>query len=174
VFVEVASVARATVNDVDDNLAQAAGFEDAGRFFAWWRTQHHGVENPAMGPLLVDEPVWVVWFKVAGDPPRLLHRNSQRGYTRNPHQALEGEPEAVPELAQQAITDEAHMRHQRRWRERQEHWERLTLSQKAFEVERLLQTGGGNGLVRRDLQTATERLTRAHRKLLGDSVEDAA
>lgn len=30
-----------------------------------------------------------------GDPPRLLHKNSQHGYTEQPHMALNHEPEAI-------------------------------------------------------------------------------
>jgi hypothetical protein len=44
------------------------------------------------------------------EPPRLLHRSSQYGYTSNPAAALPGEPEAVDAATQRALTQSAHRR----------------------------------------------------------------
>jgi len=41
---------------------------------------------------------------LADDTPRLLHRRSPHGYTRNPERALRGEPEAVNTEVQGQIT----------------------------------------------------------------------
>jgi hypothetical protein len=55
------------------------------------------------------------------DPPRLLHRSSEHGYTSKPALALNREPEAVDESTQHAITQKAHRRERDRqvtaWRE---------------------------------------------------------
>lgn len=56
-----------------------------------------------------DEEVWVI--TLAPDPgvaPRLLHRQSERGYTASPYAALEGEPEAVDALTLEAMSRRAH------------------------------------------------------------------
>ena len=47
---------------------------------------------------------------MAVDPPRLLHRRSEQGYTRSSAVALHGEPEAVSESEQRAISTEARAR----------------------------------------------------------------
>ena len=49
---------------------------------------------------------------------RLLHQNSERGYTSDPHRALRGEPEAVPVEAQERIVAQARLRGRDRLRER--------------------------------------------------------
>jgi hypothetical protein len=51
------------------------------------------------------------------DPPRLLHKHSEHGYTQHPHEALTDEPEAVDHDTQQRLTHEAQLRHTQRQRE---------------------------------------------------------
>jgi hypothetical protein len=41
------------------------------------------------------------------EKPRLLHRDSSRGYTNIPSQAMRGEPEAIPETTQNRYAEEA-------------------------------------------------------------------
>jgi hypothetical protein len=48
------------------------------------------------------------------DAPRLLHRQSEHGYTDLPHRSLPAEPEAVPASYQRRITEQAHRREQAR------------------------------------------------------------
>jgi hypothetical protein len=52
-----------------------------------------------------------VTFWDVADDPRLLARDSTRGYVDHPAQALFAEPEAIPEDAQQHLSDES----RRRW-----------------------------------------------------------
>jgi hypothetical protein len=49
-------------------------------------------------------------FSVAADPPRLLARRSEFGYTASTSQALPGEAEAVDEKTQRCISTEARLR----------------------------------------------------------------
>lgn len=44
------------------------------------------------------------------DPPRLLHRRSEVGYTEQPALALQNEPEAVPAHIQERQASEANQR----------------------------------------------------------------
>jgi hypothetical protein len=50
------------------------------------------------------------------DPPRLLHRRSELGYTEARALALPGEPEAVDAATQARLTELAHRREQDRRR----------------------------------------------------------
>jgi hypothetical protein len=49
-----------------------------------------------------------LWRKTVPERPRLLHRESGRGYTTQPALAMQGEPEAVSPGDQRRITAEAH------------------------------------------------------------------
>ena len=48
------------------------------------------------------------------DPPRLLHKHSEHGYTHSTHEALTDEPEAIDTTTQQRLTHEAHTRQTQR------------------------------------------------------------
>ena len=58
-----------------------------------------------------DREVWAVFFELdRSHQPRYLHRQSERGYTTNPHDAVPDEPEAVDAATQVRISAEAHER----------------------------------------------------------------
>lgn len=48
--------------------------------------------------------------RVPDDPPRLLHRRSEHGYTAEPALALAQEPEAVSRATQGRLSEEARVR----------------------------------------------------------------
>lgn len=50
----------------------------------------------------------------SADPARLLARHSEHGYVSDVALAMDREPEAVPEAAQQRITRDAHRRDRQR------------------------------------------------------------
>lgn len=95
--VKVLDIREQLLQEVSDDDAQAEGHQDRGAFFRWWRETYEGVEAPASDAPPFDKvPIWVVHFELdQSHEVRLLHQKSQRGYTRNPHEALAGEPEAV-------------------------------------------------------------------------------
>jgi hypothetical protein len=51
---------------------------------------------------------------VSEDPIRLLHVQSEHGYTDRPVQAMRGEPEAVAASYQRRLSDQAHRRDRER------------------------------------------------------------
>lgn len=51
------------------------------------------------------------------DPPRLLHRHSEYGYTTQPREAIEGEPEAVSADYQRRLANGAETAERERERE---------------------------------------------------------
>ena len=51
------------------------------------------------------------------DPPRLLHKHSEHGYTQHTHEALTDEPEAVNAETQRRLTHEADLRQTQRQRQ---------------------------------------------------------
>jgi hypothetical protein len=58
--------------------------------------------------------------RIASNPPRLLHRRAEFGYTDKPSLAMTGEPEAVSEYEQHVISQ----RSQRAWlAARRERWD---------------------------------------------------
>lgn len=78
----VLSVHEELLHEMDPLDALAEGFRSRDEFFDYWR------ELYGTGPL-IKVPVWVIAFELVGtDEPRLLHRDSMRGYTSDPKQAF--------------------------------------------------------------------------------------
>jgi hypothetical protein len=86
------SVGRILITDVREELlheltqpdAIREGFRTTEEFFDYWRELYRE------GPVGLKVPVWVISFDLdRSHQPRLLHRQSERGYTINRHDALE-------------------------------------------------------------------------------------
>jgi hypothetical protein len=101
-FIRIAQVELQALADITDEDARASGWRDARRLFTRWR------EKYGTGPLDPDARCWTVTFELSREHiPRLLHRDSQHGYTHDPRLALVDEPEAVDETTQADITRRA-------------------------------------------------------------------
>jgi hypothetical protein len=111
------------------------------RFAEWW----------------ADRRVWALTFRVdTSHVPRMMHRQSERGYTSNPRDAVPDEPEAVDAATQARITDEARRRdHARRgWLEQQALDGQRSLEEQLAEVRR---RGQRSGVDLRDHERAIQR-----------------
>ncbi len=84
----VMSVAQQTLADLTLRDARAEGFRTRREFRDHWHALF-----PDMTPA---DRVWVLVIRPDGDPVRLLHKDSSRGYTTRLEEALPDEPEAVP------------------------------------------------------------------------------
>lgn len=103
----VTAVRQEALGELTFKDALAEGFKTRDDFWAYW-CDLHGVQAPNL-----DQLVWVIGFEVdRAHRARLLHRNSERGYTDQPHEALEGEPEAVdPATLKREWSEGAERRH---------------------------------------------------------------
>lgn len=102
-FFQVTEVLQTTFAQLDERDAQREGFPALDDLRTWWwdryRWGHATEPQPA---------IWVVRFALTRDDvPRMLHRDSQHGYTHDPNLALAEEPEAVDGWSQERITAEA-------------------------------------------------------------------
>lgn len=112
---------------------------------------------------IVEKPsdmVAIIAWSDQTDTPRFLHRDSSRGYTREPYQALHDEAEAVPESVQDAYCKEAQAKprtaQREVWAERRAEWQRQ------LDELRATETGAH---VARDLAAIESRLRAIDRKL---------
>jgi hypothetical protein len=98
--VRVLTAEPGMLHEVTDDEARAEGFRSSFHLFdAWWERYREGPGHRNEGhwpEQFVEVPVWVITLGLHREhTPRLLHRDSSRGYTRNPHLAMTDEPEAV-------------------------------------------------------------------------------
>lgn len=101
-FIRIVDVDNLHLGEITDEDAKAAGWTHRSLFIQWWR-QEHGT-----GPLHPDARCWAVTFEVDQEHvPRLLHRDSQHGYTHDTRLALDEEPEAVDAETQAELTKRA-------------------------------------------------------------------
>lgn len=83
----VVSVAQQPLGDLTLRDARAEGFRTRREFRDHW----HRLFPDMTGR----DVVWVLVIRPDGDPVRLLHKDSSRGYTTRPEEAVPDEPEAV-------------------------------------------------------------------------------
>jgi hypothetical protein len=93
------------------------------------------------------------------DPPRLLHKHSEHGYTHSTHEAMTDEPEAVDVASQRRLTQEAEQRHTQR---QQQLWQNIR-PQLLEELDSLHHHFGA--LVTNELRLIRRELDRINRKL---------
>lgn len=112
------------VSGVDSKAARREGFGGRDPVLAWakaWLARHdrgyplHAANDEDVMDRIrshhVHRDVWVVGFRLdPSAPPRLLHRQSERGYTTTPREAVPDEPEAVDAFTQARITRAANER----------------------------------------------------------------
>jgi hypothetical protein len=102
--VKVTALEHGMLDQVNEEDARAEGFDDLAGFFAHFR------ERWGTGPLIPVE-VEIVHYELDLEaPPRLLARHSERGYVKNPREALEEEGEAIDEATQDSYSAEADAR----------------------------------------------------------------
>jgi hypothetical protein len=123
--IRILEVWQEPVGDISFENARAEGFRTRLDFERHWLRLHdrgwfekHDDEEPADPEVEArfrdrhaDRWVWVIRFEMDRDTPRLLHRDSSHGYTNNPAQALDDEPEAVDPRTQERFTKDAHARY---------------------------------------------------------------
>jgi hypothetical protein len=97
--------------------------------------------------------------------PRLLHRQSERGYTNNPRDAVPDEPEAVDAATQTRITAEARRRDtvRRGWLDQQLLDERASLEHRLDRARELARRRGID--VRQDVRIIERRILAIERKV---------
>lgn len=101
-FIRIVDVDDLHLSGLTEEDTKAAGWTHRSLFIQWWRDEY------GTGPLDPDARCWAVTFELDREHvPRLLHRDSQHGYTNDPRLALAEEPEAVDVAAQVKITSEA-------------------------------------------------------------------
>lgn len=83
--IEIIAVARQPLAEITQASARREGFDDVEAFGDYWAELYGSIDW--------QEPVWAIAFGLA-EPIRLLARHSEHSYTRDPHMALEDEPEA--------------------------------------------------------------------------------
>jgi hypothetical protein len=175
----------ALAGDVAFDAARAEGHRTRDDFKAAWVRRHDRAwvdrqEAWATGPdeLLSDEvlverfdqrhaerPVWALFFEVdRAHVPRLLHRQSERGYTTTPRDAVPDEPEAVDAATQTRITAEARRRDtmRRGWLDQHLLDERASLEQRLDRARELARQRGID--VRQDVRIIERRIAAIERK----------
>lgn len=107
-----------------------------------------------------DDLTAIIAWSDQTDTPRFLHRDSSRGYTREPYQALHDEAEAIPEPVQAAYSRQAaekpHSDQRDTWEQRRTEWQR--------QLDELRATDTGAHIAR-DLAAIESRLKSIDRKL---------
>jgi hypothetical protein len=99
----VTGIEETTLDEVSGVQSLMAGFRDLEDLYDFWREAHH--DGPISKPA-----VWIVSFEL--DRSHVVHllaasRGDEHGYTENPHNAMDNEPEAVPESVQAEYAKEA-------------------------------------------------------------------
>ncbi len=99
----VTGVTATTLDQITGVQSLLAGFRDLAELYDDWRERFND------GPLS-EPPVWIVAFEL--DRSHVVHllaasRGDEHGYTENPHNAMDQEPEAVPAAVQREFTKEA-------------------------------------------------------------------
>lgn len=107
------------LGDIDYHGVRAEGHKTTDDFKMWWVTHHdrawylkQAPDELSPGDVVArfdnrhaDNSVWVVTLTIDHDArPRMLHKNSEIGYTTNPSLAMAGESEAVDRVTQEAIS----------------------------------------------------------------------
>jgi hypothetical protein len=87
--VHIARTTDIALGELDDTHAHALGHRDRYALMAHW------TDN--VQPWDPETRAWLITFRLdTTEPPRLLHRRSEKGYTTNRRDALPDEPEAIP------------------------------------------------------------------------------
>lgn len=99
----VTGIEETTLDQVTGVQSLLAGFKDLEDLHGWWREKYND------GPL-TKPSVWIVAFEL--DRSHVVHllaasRGDEHGYTENPHNAMDQEPEAVPDSVQKQYTADA-------------------------------------------------------------------
>ena len=100
------------LGDLTYQDAKAEGFRTRDDFYAYW-TDLYNISEPDLA-----QPVWAIRFQVDTDPPRLLHKDSSRGYTSDPRLAIRDEPEAIGEADLRRLHSARHAAEQQHRQER--------------------------------------------------------
>ncbi|MDQ3933412.1 MAG: ASCH domain-containing protein [Actinomycetota bacterium] len=150
--ITITDVRRERLGELTFNDARAEGFRTRAEFFEYWEQLYGRVD--------VDELVWVITFEVA-ENIRLLHKDSTRGYTANPEQAVEGEPEAVDAETMERYARQGHARWTEDHREEVERREARARAAKLQETQvRAAKRGVDVGAEVAMIDTALERMRR--------------
>lgn len=89
------------LGELDDTHAHQLGHRDRYALMAHW-TDHIQPWDP-------ETRAWLITFRLdTAEPPRLLHRHSEKGYTANRRDALPDEPEAIPATTLDLYAQRAH------------------------------------------------------------------
>ena len=99
----VVSVAQQPLGDLTLRDARAEGFRTRQEFRDHW--------HRLFPDMAAQDVVWVLVIRPDGDPVRLLHKDSSRGYTSRPEEAIPGEPEAVDADTLQQFAEDGAVRH---------------------------------------------------------------
>lgn len=193
----VTDVRAELAGDVTFDAARAEGFRTRDEWRCAWVRRHDArwcaqlsaysaegdlVAEPGDEVLLerfaerhADRPVWAITFRVdTSHVPRLPHRQSERGYTSNPRDAMVDEPEAVDAATQARISDEARGRDvvRRGWLEQQALDSSRTLEQQLADVRRRGRVVGVD--LRDDERAVQRRLFAMARKVARHEGDEAA
>lgn len=86
--IRITHIRHEQLGDLTYDDARAEGFKTRQDFYDYWTELYGHVD--------VEQHVWVITFHLDREhKPRLLHKDSTKGYTSNPAEAVPHEPEAV-------------------------------------------------------------------------------
>lgn len=173
----VTRVDRRRLVEIPHEDARAEGFRSVAEFARYWLRLYDAAYRDALELATDDEvldrwrsrfgsvEVWVISF--VPDPiarPRLLHRQSERGYTAVPADALPDEPEAVEAWVQERITREANERAAATRRAEVDELGSSDLAERIDRLERMANIAGVD--VSREVRVLERRLADLRRKVL--------
>jgi len=131
--------------------ARAEGWRTTAEFKAGWVKQHDRqwdakhTNDPDLTQYVerfdqrwAHTPVWAITFEVdRSAQARLMHKRSEYGYTDNPANAVDSEPEAVDRATQVRLTKEARVRDKERTNAELEEIKALPLAARLARLEEL-------------------------------------
>lgn len=173
----VTRVERERLVEITHDDARAEGFRGVPEFARYWLHLYDAPYRDALD-LATDEEVldrwrrrygrvevWAISFVLdRSATPRLLHRQSERGYATDPREALPDEPEAVDAWTQERLTREANERAAAARRAEVEDLDARAIADRIDRLERAANLSGVD--VSADLRNLHRRLADLRRKAL--------
>lgn len=154
----ITGIEETTLDEISGVQSLMAGFKDLDDLYEFWRERYS--DGPISKP-----PVWIVAFEL--DRSHVVHllaasRGDEHGYTENPHNAMDQEPEAVPESVQRAYASEASHKDAHRkamsWEQRRAVYRELMEKTRAEALAKGVDVTG-------DLRVMTQRIEAIDRKM---------
>jgi len=173
--IAVTRIEESAIRDITFAEACAEGFRTTADFArSWFGYPDELGDEDALDALRGNpERVWVLTFELdTSEHPRFLHRQSERGYTQNRHDALKDEPEAITDTDLARLhkgKDEAH----RSFKQDLER-ERTRRGTQLARLDAVVELAVEKGIsVRGDLRAIDRRIDAIEAKVLRDGREAA-